>query len=264
MDYLNCKDRIIVFCKNSMGSLNELLPFLDKVEKPFILITAMEDAEFPAQIDGTFIDKVYNNKHFKHWFAINKITHNDDKFTSIPYGLDYWTLTRRHFFQTDIQTIEEQNAHLESITNKNVHFSRRIMKCFCNFHLNPTDDRYFADRRNMHKMVDSKLTEYQTEFIPRNETYKLMSKYAFVISPFGHGFDCIRTFEALCLGCIVIMKKSFLDIIYTDLPVLIVDKWSDITEELLINTIHRFSTKKFNYEKLKMSYWIDLVNSKWE
>ena len=55
-----------------------------------------------------------------------------------------------------------------------------------------------------------------------------MSKYTFVVSPFGHGFDCIRTFEALCLGCIVIMKKSFLDIIYQDLPVLLVDEWSDI------------------------------------
>lgn len=38
-----------------------------------------------------------------------------------------------------------------------------------------------------------------------------MSNYAFVASPFGHGFECIRTIEALCLGCIVIMKKSFLD-----------------------------------------------------
>jgi hypothetical protein len=42
------------------------------------------------------------------------------------------------------------------------------------------------------------------------------------------------------------MKKSFLDVIYTDLPILLFE----------------FSNKSFNYEKLKMDYWINLVQSK--
>ncbi len=63
-----------------------------------------------------------------------------------------------------------------------------------------------------------------------------MSNFSFVVSPFGHSFDCIRTFEALCLGCIVIMRKSFLDVIYEDLPILLVAEWTDINEILLQNT----------------------------
>ena len=89
-----------------------------------------------------------------------------------------------------------------------------------------------------------------------------MSKFSFVVSPFGHGFDCIRTFEALCLGCIVIMKKSFLDVIYEDLPVLLVDEWTDINESLLNKTLDEFKNKEFNYNKLKMDYWTNLVLSK--
>ena len=89
-----------------------------------------------------------------------------------------------------------------------------------------------------------------------------MSEFAFVVSPFGHGFDCIRTFEALCLGCIVIMKRSFLDVIYEGLPVLLVDEWSDVTETLLNDTLILYSNKQFNYDKLKMDYWVKLVQSK--
>ena len=89
-----------------------------------------------------------------------------------------------------------------------------------------------------------------------------MSEFAFVVSPFGHGFDCIRTFEALCLGCIVIMKRSFLDVIYEGLPVLLVDEWSDVTETLLKDTLILYSNKQFNYDKLKMDYWVKLVQSK--
>lgn len=92
--------------------------------------------------------------------------------------------------------------------------------------------------------------------------YNNMINYSFVLSPFGNGIDCIRTFEALCLGCIVIMKKSFLDIIYEDLPILIVNEWEDINEKLLNDTLILYSKKQFNYDKLKINYWIKLVNSK--
>ena len=89
-----------------------------------------------------------------------------------------------------------------------------------------------------------------------------MSEYIFVVSPFGHGFDCIRTFQALSLGCIVIMKKSFLDIIYEDLPMLLVDNWEYLNEKLLENYLLEYPNKKFNYDKLKFEYWNNLVNSK--
>ena len=46
---------------------------------------------------------------------------------------------------------------------------------------------------------------------------------------------------------------------FEDLPVLVVNNWGEITEELLHQTIELFKTKEFNYEKLKSSYWKNMI-----
>jgi hypothetical protein len=163
-----------------------------------------------------------------------------------------------------MQDYNEQNLVLNSISSQSSHFSKRIPKIYANFHLHHTDIRYGGWRQKLLTIIPPDIIFYEPHFLPRSESYKQMCKYSFVLSPFGNGLDCIRTFEALCLSCIVIIKKSVLDIIYEDLPVLIVDEWHDINETLLNNTLIEFSNKTFNYEKLKMDYWIKLVNSKFD
>jgi len=261
MEYLNSKDRIIIFCVQD-HYLNHLFSFLDKVEKPFILISAMEDQEFPAEVDTNLITKIKSSPYFKHWFSVNKTIPNDSEFTSIPYGLDYWTVSTRQYFGENVQDFKTQNLVLENIANNSLPFYQRIPKIFSNFNLHFTDTRYGGWRRKLIDIIPKEIIDYQQNYLVRSESYKYMSKYSFVVSPFGHGYDCIRTFEALCLGCIVIMKKSFLDIIYEDLPVLLVDEWTDINETLLNETLELYKNKKFNYDKLKIDYWIELVNSK--
>jgi len=260
MEILNTKEKIIVFALHSMGFLNKLNHFLDKICKSWILISAMEDTQLPLEIDNDFMNRVKTNKYFKHWFSINKTIPNDKYFTSIPYGLNYWTLTNQSCFGENIQNFETQNNVLEKIKSQTEHFSKRIPMIYSNFHLNFTDERHGGWRRKLINILPKNMVYYQSNNLSRTQTWKNISKYTFVVSPFGHGFDCIRTFEALCLGCIVIMKKSFLDIIYTDLPVLLVNEWSDINEELLKNTMINFCNKTFNYDKLKMEYWVKYVN----
>lgn len=262
MNYLNSKDYIIIFCLHSMGYLDKLYDFFDLFEKPFILISAMEDTQLPLEINEQFMEKITNNKYFKHWFSVNKTIPNDLKFTSIPYGLNYWSVTTRSYFNEPIQTFEEQDSLFKNICNNTVNYKERIPKIFCNFHFNRTDERHGDWRGKLPSILPNNITYYQPYFLSRRDSYEIMKQYSFVLSPFGHGFDCIRTFEALCLGCIVIMKKSFLDIIYEDLPILLVDEWTDINEELLNKTLIEFNNKQFNYNKLKMDYWINLVKSK--
>jgi hypothetical protein len=62
------------------------------------------------------------------------------------------------------------------------------------------------------------------------------------------------------LGCIPIIRKSELDSLYEDLPVLLVDDYSQINENLLLDTIKEFKNKKFRYEKLELEYWIKQIN----
>ncbi len=59
------------------------------------------------------------------------------------------------------------------------------------------------------------------------------SEYAFVISPHGNGVDCHRTWEALALGCVPIVRTSPLDALYEGLPVLIVSNWCEVTADFL-------------------------------
>ena len=63
------------------------------------------------------------------------------------------------------------------------------------------------------------------------------------------------------LGCIVIVKTSILDPLYTDLPVIIIDEWGDINNTLLKNYIKNFKIENFNYDKLTLKYWNDKIRS---
>ena len=104
---------------------------------------------------------------------------------------------------------------------------------------------------------------YEPTRVNRNNSFENQIKYAFVVSPFGNGLDCHRTWEALALGCIPIIMTSGLDSLYDDLPVLIVKDWSDVTEEMLMKVVNEFKGKHekglFNYDKITLKYWVDKI-----
>jgi hypothetical protein len=55
----------------------------------------------------------------------------------------------------------------------------------------------------------------------------LASRY--VLSPPGNGFDCHRTWEAIYLGCIPIVKRAFWPFNHLALPVLVLEDWSEVS-----------------------------------
>lgn len=246
--------------------------FIKHINIPFVIVTAINDYTFPQELKHVnSVKRIIYHKHFKHWFAVNKSITNDKHFTSIPYGLDYWTVTKTKYFSEEIQTVEEQNNKLINISKKTIHFTNRIPLIYANFHLKMTvhlnnehtDGRHGSWRGRLHTIIPPELIYFEPEKLPRTESWEKMSLYSFVLSPLGNGLDCIRTFEALCLRCIVIIPKSSLDTsMYSDLPVLIVNDYSEINKKLLNDTLELFSQKKFNYDKLYMNYWLELVNQK--
>lgn len=80
-----------------------------------------------------------------------------------------------------------------------------------------------------------------------------MSEYAFIASPHGNGLDCHRTWEALCLGCIPIVKTSPLDPLYDGMPVWIVNEWSDVTYQGMLDKIREYKDPSY---KLTLDYWV--------
>ena len=83
--------------------------------------------------------------------------------------------------------------------------------------------------------------------------------HKFVLSPPGNGIDCHRTWETLYMGSIPIVKRSVLTQSFVDLPILIVEDWSVITEELLNIVWDEYQAINFNYEKLTLSYWLKRI-----
>jgi hypothetical protein len=151
------------------------------------------------------------------------------------------------------QSIKEQENDILELRNMTV---SKINKCYANYHLNMNYARYGYDRHDAQSQVPNDLVYYEPTKIPRYESWSKMINYKYVISPLGNGLDCHRTWEAIILGCIPIVKTSVLDPLYIGLPVLIVQKWSDVTQVLLDS----FKPDYNNIEKIKMQYWIDTFN----
>ena len=197
-----------------------------------------------------------------HWFAQNCII-SHPKITHLPIGMDYHTMSGKDTFWGKRTSPLKQEQEIEELINSDKYkpFYQRKSKIYSTFHFYL--DR--GDRNEAYNNIPKDLIDYEANQTTRNETHRKQIDYAFVASPFGGGPDCHRTWEALILGCIPIIKSSGMDPLFKDLPVLLVEKWSDINQELLDKTIEKFKfkflNKEFNYEKLKLNYWMNLINS---
>ena len=190
--------------------------------------------------------------------------------TCMPIGLNYHTISQSMFsverpvpgiadlmFQRDLRkhTPQSQEKLLMDISSKSEHFSKRNILCFVNF------DSQYPDRVDAHASISPSLIVKCPVGTKRDDVWKQQSKYSFVISPLGLGMDCHRTWEALALGCIAIVKRSPICVVFEDLPVLIVDNWRDLNASLLDKTLIDFSKKEFNMNKLTLKYWMTKMHS---
>jgi hypothetical protein len=249
-------------------SLNRLHRQLILIPKPFILVSGGGDCECPNQIFDTEdeFQNFINSPNIVHWFCQNVLIKHP-KITPIPLGLDYETIMYYTHIRNDrgpkMTPLEQENQIME--LRKNISpFWERIPICYGNFQY-LLNTKYGSDRVDAIRKIPKNLIYYDSKCI-RESTFKNQTNFAFVVSPFGQDYECIRTWEALCLGCIVILKTSPIDSIYADLPVLIINDWNEITQPFLESAIERFKQKhqngEFNYEKLTKKYWSLLIQQK--
>jgi hypothetical protein len=94
--------------------------------------------------------------------------------------------------------------------------------------------------------------------------HDLFSRFQFVVSAAGNGWDCYRTWEVLSAGSIPVLRTSgsnITDSLFDDLPVLFVRDYTELTRALLEQTWTDFQTKSFKFEKLTSRYWADQIRS---
>jgi hypothetical protein len=262
IDVSSIKEGSTVYICSS--AIKALAAILDTIPHRFVLVTGDSDESVPDTVFSThqeFLRCIESDK-ILHWFTQN-CTGSHPKLTAIPIGLDYHTLAAGSMGWGPQQTPTEQEAELLQVRAAAPPLSERKPLSYATFHFNKqAGRRYTYDREDAIQGIPKALIFYEPKEIPRLESWKHQAEYAFVVSPHGNGLDCHRTWEALSLGCIPIVKKSPVDAIYEGLPVLIVGEWTDVTQELLSETLEKFKGSAPDYKQLTLDYWMEKIRSK--
>ena len=232
---------------------NNIVP---KIKKKFILILIESDI---INITKTHLD----NPKLIHCFTWNKpFIHY--KLSSLPIGLNY---RRQH---ESIITFIKNNK----INETNI-IERPKLLCFnCDLKTN-------IERKRLLKIINKRFNTFceKLNYIPYSKTITIPSfadgkivvnitdpkcyddwtKYKFILSPQGAGVDCHRTWEAIIIGCIPIVKSSSINDLYKDLPIVVINNWEELSIEFLEKKYKEINENKiknkYNYQKLYLKYW---------
>jgi hypothetical protein len=248
-DPKNVKPQDIIFLKTDyeVRFFETLHP---KITVPYILITHNSDLS-PIYLMandhdwlGHDMSRYLDDPKLIVWFAQN-IDYVHPKLQPLPIGIG-----------------NSYNPHGDvnlfvSATQKIPPFDMRSKKVYLNFTVqNNVQERQAAldyFRQSSYAQIAS--------FKSPAEYLEEMKQYRYVVNPPGNGLDCHRTWEALMLGCIPIMKHSLLNPMFEDLPVVFVDNWSDVTEDFLEEKSIDLLQKRYKFEKAYADYWINVIKN---
>lgn len=235
------KDGDIIFLKPILKEyfFTEVHP---RIRAKYILISHNCDFSSPGKFRH-----ILDDENLIAWFTVNPDVQDHPKLIGIPIGLanKYWPYGNADLFhqlRPALLSIEKDKLLYLNVTFKNNQDARMEMgqlfynKPYC----------YFVP---------------QHERKPWHEYLKDIARSKFVLSPHGAGLDCYRTWEAMWLGSIPVVKKSTLDPMYEDLPVIIVNDWKEVTEEFLLKKWHEMKSKTYNLEKLYAAWWINRIKT---
>jgi hypothetical protein len=253
---------IVYVCNSALRFFRDTI--LPTISVPFVLVSGDSDNEMPFDIfsQPDFESFIQDSRIF-HWFCQNlMISH--PKMTRMPIGLDYHTMSNvgaRHPWGEGKSPVDQEKELDQAIADAPP-LNERHVYCYSNFHHTTFGIGSRGDRQEAIAKIPKELVFYDPVFTPRDVAWNHQSFFQFVLSPRGGGYDCHRTWEALLLGCIPVLKSSGLDPLFEGLPVLILKDWSDLTRELMNQTALQLSQASFQKEKLLLSYWTNLFHLK--
>lgn len=212
----------VVYCRHNWGNFfRDVHP---KIPVPYVLLSSFHDATVKTVYDELDDQKLLG------WFAHN-VAIRHPKVCCVPRGIRQGTLR----WLVAAQKAQPEKKHL----------------LYSNFHVT------VGVRHEVHDMFADVPWCYTVPYDKRNPAQYAMDLASshFVLSPPGYGEDCYRTWDVLASGAIPVVRSSFLDPQFRELPVLIVDHWEDVTEELLVRTKEEFAGREFAWHLTKQSWW---------
>ena len=178
----------------------------------FIIFTNLEDTPIDDQI------RVPDNVLCVS--AVNAVAYSD-KVIPAPYGVQ----RRMNLSDMRIEVLQEAMQNIPDATKL--------------LYVNHNDSSH-QDRVGLKDMFRGWATVQDTRIDYLNFLSNL-SQHKFVLCPRGNAIDCHRNWEVLYMKRVPVMKRyPYLEELFRDWPVLFVDKYTDITEDLLLENEHLF------------------------
>lgn len=236
-DEIEAGDIIFVKTKFLDQFFNKVYP---QIKVPFILLSHADDKEGATKKYLKHLD----NENFKLWATVNCENPYHPKVIPLPLGI-IPNSHRAVFNSINIFDLPEIITRVNS--------EPKSKFCLVNFG---------TLHKRRHEVLEiMKNKEYAT-IEPRmtnKDYFENLGKYAFCISPRGVGMDCFRVWESLLVGCIPVVEHSFLDPLFYNLPIMIIDNYESLEREDLEKTLEDFKTRSFDLKKIYVNYYIKFL-----
>ena len=236
-----CSEALPMFC-------NEYLP---KIGHKFVLLSGDSD----LTIDKKFIKqnklcRLIDSPSLISWYAQN-LAFKHEKIKPMPIGLDLHTAHEQPGILEAISyTPLQQEEILRHVISMAPKFKDRHPLAFADWHINP----FRGDRLEALSKLPKDLIHYIPKRFNRETIWRMQTHFQFVICPQGGGLDCHRTWEAILLGCVPVVKKNNLLPLFEGLPILVVEQWSDINKDLFFDFDIR-NLDRSNIQITELNYW---------
>jgi hypothetical protein len=278
-DFSKVKENSIIYA--DLIFINEFNIF-NKIKVPFILISGEHDVSVPFMDSKNKSDKLLElleNPYLIKWYSIN-VDFIHPKLESIPIGIAKHVpmlmeeknipLLKESYMgwnvvssPKDVEYFFHNFLNIFSVKDNFRRLEKKILYCRMTVGNSVNSFHEFENIRaealeklnlNGFKDIESKLI-YWTEYMLE------MMNYKFCLSLPGKGLDCYRTWEALSVGVIPVVFSTNLDVLYENLPVLIVNDFSIVTEKFLNEKYNEMCSKleTYDWHKLSTSYWVHKI-----
>ena len=208
----------------------------------FIIFTNLEDTPIDEDIFDAIPDNVLCIS------SVNAIEHGG-KVIPAPYGV-----------QRKMSPSDNRIEQLENAMKANIDPSLSKL-----LYVNHNDSSH-EDRVGLKDMFrDDEWSNVDEQRVDYYHFLLNLANHKFILCPRGNAIDCHRNWEVLYMRRVPVMKRHpYLEELFKDCPVLFVDKYSDITKDLLLENEHLFQqAQKMDLKGLTLRGFFDNIINKY-
>ena len=210
------------------------------IEYPYIIVTAGECLDKMRKRYIEYLD----DDMVVAWYGIhaNQMAMEHSKFRPLPIGV----LQRPEHY--------EKREKYHTFFSKLRSSTKKKWLIYMNF-----ADFQKPERKKLKKYMQEQPFCKRAGKVDFKDYLTHTAQSVFTLSPTGLGPDCYRTWEAMLCGSIPIVRTCQLDPLYDGLPVLIIKKWTDLTQEFLEEKYKEITAKKYDITRLYSEYWTNTI-----